>query len=225
MPQNNQVAASSFYQKHQFWLLLFAAIIIRFLPFVSIPFNWLESYFHEISHGLAALASGGKIVNIQLFPNGAGLCTTQGGSRLLTSFMGYFGAVLWGALIYLAVSRHRKVAQAVSIFIVLLLATSIIFWVRDLLTLFITGVLLTMFVYTAKSTKLNYIQKFMQLSGLLVILNALFSPFYLLDGRHIGDGATLANLTFVPEFVWIMIWGTFALYALYFLGLRNKNKI
>ena len=46
---------SSFWHKYHFFILLIAAIIIKQLPLISIPFNWLESYFHEISHGIAAI--------------------------------------------------------------------------------------------------------------------------------------------------------------------------
>ena len=55
-------------KKSYFWLLLLAAIIIHQIPIISVPFKWLESYFHEISHGLAAVATGGRIVRIELLP-------------------------------------------------------------------------------------------------------------------------------------------------------------
>ena len=105
-------------KKHQFWLFIITAIILLQIPIISVPFKWLESYFHEISHGLSALLSGGSIVKIELFPNGAGLCTTRGGSVLLISFMGYAGAILWGSLIYSIASINKKVAKNFSALII-----------------------------------------------------------------------------------------------------------
>ncbi len=93
---NTAQNSSTFWKKYHFFILFVAAIIIKQLPLVSIPFNWLESYFHEISHGLAAILTGGKVLRIQLFANGAGLCTTQGGISFVISFAGYAGATLWG---------------------------------------------------------------------------------------------------------------------------------
>ena len=232
---------TSIWHKYQFWLLLVLAIIIRQLPLVSIPFNWLESYFHEISHGIAALITGGQIVKIELFTNGAGLCTTQGGWRFLISFMGYAGATFWGASIYLLASVHKRIAQMYAVFIFVLIISSIIFWVRDLLTLFILLLLAGMFFVTIRSfsrssfskekaltspmnntpKKLFYLQKTLQLFGLLILLNSLFSPLNLLDGRHIGDGATLATLTMVPEIVWVGIWCALAIAAIYSLSKRR----
>lgn len=109
----------SLWQKHHFFILLITAILIKQLPLVSIPFNWLESYFHEISHGIAAMVTGGKILRIQLFANGAGLCTTQGGIALVVSFFGYAGATLWGWTIYKLSSSHQRVAQGFSVFVLL----------------------------------------------------------------------------------------------------------
>ncbi|WP_281558979.1 M50 family metallopeptidase [Thalassomonas sp. RHCl1] len=206
-----KASKSSFFRQYQFWLFLLAAALIRELPLVSIPFKWLETYFHEISHGIAALLSGGMIVQIELYPNGAGLCTTRGGSAFLISFFGYAGAILWGGLIYSLADKHQRIAQVFSAFLVLLLLGSMVFWVRDLLTFFILTVLLVLLVLTVKLPKLKYLQAIMKLIGAIVLLNSLFSPFYLIDGRNIGDGAALADLTLLPEILWVGIWSASAL--------------
>lgn len=193
------------------------------MPLVSIPFNWLESYFHEISHGLAAIFTGGSVLRIQLFANGAGLCTTQGGVNFIISFAGYAGATLWGWGIYKLASAHQKISQIFSLFIFVLLVSSIVFWGRDILTWFILGVLSALFLLTIKLQKIHYLQRLMQLFGLLILLNSLSSPSYLLDGRHIGDGAALASMTFIPEIIWVIIWFVIALFALYSLYRTAKK--
>ena len=63
----------------------------------------------------------------------------------------------------------------------------------------------------------------MQLFGLLILLNSLSSPSYLLDGRSLGDGAALASMTFIPELVWILIWFLLAIIALYSLYKSSKS--
>jgi hypothetical protein len=208
----------NFSPKYKFWLMLFTVIIILQLPFISIPFKWLESYFHEISHGLTALLTGGSIVQIQLFPNGAGLCTTRGGSAFFISLMGYGGAILWGSLIFYLASSHRKTAQIFSILLIGLLASSILLWVRDLLTLFIVIVLLMLVIAQLKYSSQKHLQTLLQLTGLLVLINSLMSPLYLLDGQAKGDGAALANMTFIPEIIWVVIWFSAALFATYRLS-------
>lgn len=208
----------NFRQRYQFWLMFLMAIIVLQLPVVSIPFKWLESYFHEISHGLTALLTGGSIVKIQLFPNGAGLCTTRGGSAFFISLMGYGGAILWGSLIFSLASMHRKVAHVFSILLAGLLVCSMLLWVRDLLTLIIVLVLLAMVLAQLRFSSQKYLQKLLQVTGLLVLINSLLSPLYLLDGQALGDGASLAALTFIPEIVWVALWFLTALFATYRLS-------
>ncbi len=169
------------------------------------------------------MLAGGKVVRIELFPNGAGLCTTVGGFRLLTSFSGYAGAAVWGALIYALSSFSIRFSQVVISLLLSLLVMTIIFWVRDILTLVIMLVLIALFsvkLRYAKTTMLNYGLQFI---GISILLNALFSPFYLLDGRHLGDGATLSELTFIPEFIWIIIWSSMALGLLYLVAFKRAN--
>lgn len=210
-------SSQSFWHKHQFWLFIIAGAMVRKIPYISIPFNWLESYFHEIGHGLAAIATGGKVISIQLFTNGAGLCTTQGGQAFWVTFMGYAGAIIWGTLIYTLAGQHKRLAQIFSAFIVVLLGVSLLFWARDLLTMIILVILLILVLLTLKVKQLSYLQKIIQFLGVIVLLNSLFSPLYLLDGRDLGDGAALANLTGLPELFWVVVWSGLALFAIYFL--------
>lgn len=215
---------ASFWQKYQLYFLLIAAIVIRQIPLVSIPLNWLETYFHEISHGIAALLTGGEIIRIQLFPNGSGLCTTQGGFNFIIAFCGYAGATLWGWLLFNLAKSHQRTAQIFSGFMIVFLIATIILWAHsDLLTIIIISSLAVMFVFIIKMRRLKYLQLLIKFFGLSVILNSLFSPTYLFDGRDLGDGATLSSMTLVPEVIWVLIWCALALLALYSLIKSNKS--
>ncbi|PKH89306.1 M50 family metallopeptidase [Colwellia sp. Bg11-28] len=224
MASTSHNSSASFWQKYQLYFLLVAAIIIRQIPIVSIPLNWLESYFHEISHGIAALLTGGEIMRIQLFANGAGLCTTRGGLSFIISFFGYAGATFWGWLLFKLANSHQRTAQIVSGFMIVLLLVSIIFWARDLLTIIIISSLAVMFVLTIKMRRLYTLQVLLKFFGLSILLNSLFSPTYLFDGRDLGDGAALASITMVPELVWVLLWCVLAVVALYSLIKTNKKS-
>ena len=212
----------SFYQKYQFWLFLLLAVLVHQIPFVSIPFKWLESYFHEISHGIAALISGGSIIQIQLFPNGAGLCTTRGGWNFLISFMGYAGASIWGVMIYSIATINQRASKVFSLFLLVILGTSIIFWVRDLLTLVIVGSLIVIFVLPFHLKKQKIVQPLMQLSGMLILLNSVYSPTFLFGHAQKGDSAALFSATGIPEIFWVFSWLAIALYGLYWLACRSR---
>jgi hypothetical protein len=212
-----------FMEKYRFWLILFAALILSQIPIISIPFKWLETYFHEISHGLAALITGGSIVQIQLFPNGGGRCKTLGGMSFLISFMGYSGAALWGVCIYFIASMHQRIAQILSGIIALLLLTTLVFWARDILTLIIITVLLALVLLKFKYSKLSYLQISLQITGALILLNSVKSPWYLVDGRDFGDGAALTQLTGIPEFLWVVVWFSIGVGGIVWLANMSKK--
>lgn len=220
---SNTQSTASFWQKYQLYFLLIAAILIRQIPLVSIPLNWLETYFHEISHGIAALLTGGSIIKIELFPNGSGLCTTQGGINFLITFCGYAGATFWGWLLFKLAKSHQRSAQVISGLMIALLLASIVLWARDLLTIIILSSLAVMFVFIIKMRRLKYLQLLMKFFGLSVLLNSLFSPTYLFDGRNLGDGAALSSMTMIPEVIWVVIWCALALAALYSLIKSNRS--
>ncbi|WP_246047069.1 M50 family metallopeptidase [Colwellia ponticola] len=221
---NPKILSASFWQKYQLYFLLIASIIIRQIPIASIPLNWLESYFHEISHGIAALITGGEIMRIQLFASGAGLCTTRGGLNFVISFFGYAGATLWGWLLFTLANSHQRTAQVFSGVMIVLLLASIVFWARDLLTIIIIACLAFMFVLTIKVRRLYYLQLLLKFFGVSILLNSLFSPTYLFDGRDVGDGAALASMTMLPELAWVLLWCVIAIAALYSLMKSNKRS-
>lgn len=221
MPSQSSEHSTSFFEKYRFFLVMVCAALFIEIPFISVPFKWFESYFHEISHGLAAVLTGGNIVRIQLFPNGAGLCTTQGGSRFLISFFGYAGAAIWGVLIYWFASMHQRIAQIFAICMALLLLVTLIFWSRDILTIIIISLLLCMTLLKFKWQDQRYFQLSLQFVGAVVLFNSLKSPWYLFDGRSLGDGATLASLTGIPEVIWIITWFLVGIFGLYLLAKRK----
>lgn len=230
-PESAYSSKPSFWFKYQFYILLLLAIVFRQIPIVSIPFNWLETYFHEISHGIAALLTGGQIISIELFTNGGGLCTTQGGISFVITFFGYAGATLWGWAIYKLAGAHQRIAQLFSFCIAILVIFSTVLWAKNLLTIFIFSVLAVIFIFVSylflkNKGQMKLLQSLVQFFGLVVLLNSLISPFYLLDGRSLGDGATLASSTFLPEIVWVSIWFVFALLVIYSLsGLKGQYKV
>jgi hypothetical protein len=80
-----------------------------------------------------------------------------------------------------------------------------------------------MFVLLIKLRRLYYLQILLKFFGLSILLNSLFSPTYLFDGRELGDGAALASMTLLPEFFWVMLWCLIAVFALYSLIKKNKK--
>lgn len=102
-----------------------------------LPIKLMTVFFHELSHGLAAILTGGRIVKIDLNFNQGGVCYHQGGWFLIVASAGYLGSLLWGSGIFLASlikGISRKVFQAIA---VILLITTLL-WIRNFQAIIIT---------------------------------------------------------------------------------------
>ncbi|MEJ2608521.1 MAG: M50 family metallopeptidase [Candidatus Thiodiazotropha sp.] len=204
--------------KYSFFILTALAFLISAIPIIHYPFGWFETFFHELSHGMAALVTGGSVHRIELNIDGSGLCTTSGGMEFLILLAGYTGSALWGSLIYLSVSlgkaRYSKQISAILTLVVLLVA---LLWARDLITIAILFIMTAIFAMAYRYGSRNLTRLFIEFIALYVVLNAIRSPLYLLDGRDIGDGAALSQMTHIPEIFWVVAWCLIACGCLYFL--------
>lgn len=212
--------------KQRLLFFIIAAFIIDYIPFLNLPFQWSQTFFHEISHGLSAVLTGGKIHGISLSFDGSGLCTTSGGIHFVVAFCGYAGSAIWGMLIYRCAGAlspaNTKIMAAI---MVAMLAITVVLWARDVSTLIILAVLLVTYSLPLIKSLWMSISAFIQLVGVYVLLESIRSPLYLLDGRDLGDGATLAQLTWIPEIVWVGLWFGLALSCLSLLWRSTKKTI
>ncbi len=97
----------------QLFALLALALFMWDWP-VMLPLKLMVVFFHELSHGAAAILTGGEILRLSVSPNEGGLAVTQGGSRFLILSAGYLGSLLCGVALLLAAlwSRADKAVVA-----------------------------------------------------------------------------------------------------------------
>ena len=188
------------------------------LPLIKLPLRWLETFFHEMSHGLAALITFGRPLKLEISWNGAGMMTSRGGWRIPTLLAGYMGASLWGLIIYLAgyyLAQGSAVILIATLFVFIIVAT--LLFVRDVVTLFIMALLAGFFYIPLQFTHLEFFPDLLRFIGLGVGFNALKSPLDLIDGQLVGDGADLQRITFIPEGVWILFWFIFGIVSIIYM--------
>ena len=217
-------------QKLIFITLVLCAIGLHYVPILHLPFEWLETYFHEISHGLMAIMTGGRIDHIELSFDGSGLCYSAGGIRWLVTFSGYAGAVLWGYLLYISsTSLSARFSYILSWGIAILIGISALLWVRDLTSLMIISLVIGLFILSAKLRDFTLSQQILQLSAIYVMLSATRAPLFLLHAsvdKNAGDGARLAQYTGLPELIWVLIWLGLAVTGLFMAwSYQTKNLV
>ncbi len=130
-------------QEEQVGRLVLAALLVLFIPslplgnFIMYPFVILSTWFHEMGHGLTALALGFGFEKLELLPDGSGVATTSapvdvsGFAKALIAAGGPLGPAIVGSLLILA-SANQRVWRPTLIAFAGIIALSTLIWVRTL---------------------------------------------------------------------------------------------
>jgi hypothetical protein len=199
-------------------LLIGLSFLVDAIPYVNRPFKWIETFFHELSHGLMCIFTLGSMHRIQINWDGSGHCETRGGFMIFILLAGYIGATVWGLFIFLGgwfldVDGNNLFLWGV----IGLLGIVTLFWVRHLITLLIMIIMGVIFYTPTLFHNFEHLHYIVEFIGIHTMVNALHAPLHLIDGKHEGDGAMLADRLLLPEGVWIVLWIAIALTALFWL--------
>ncbi|MGD1912725.1 MAG: M50 family metallopeptidase [Rivularia sp. (in: cyanobacteria)] len=125
------------------WWLIGAAVAtillwqIQYGDYILYPFSILATWFHEISHGLAAILLGGNFEQLQISADGSGFAIYSGKlflgpiGRALVAAAGPMGPPIAGAILILA-SRSFKTASISLKILGGFLLFSVLIWVRSI---------------------------------------------------------------------------------------------
>ena len=204
-------------------LAFLVAAALTWLPWISwlaYPFRLLVTLVHELSHGLAALATGGYFRNFVVFSDGSGLAYTAGGWRWVVVPAGYLGAAAFGALLILLGTSLRASRWALGGLGVLMALLSLRYGLPSLasehalagLLAATTGTLLGgIFLTLALRASGSWILFTIHLLALMTGLNA-FSDLRTLIGLSASptvlatDARSMADLTHLPAAFWAVFW-------------------
>ncbi len=204
-------------------LLAVAAYLLWSTPVVW-PLKIFVVFLHELSHGLAALVTGGSIQRIELSPAEGGLCVTAGGSRFLVLSAGYLGSLLWGALLLVAAVRSRRDRTMVAAIGLVVLAVTLL-WVRTLFG-FVWGLLAgAALLLVARYLPDAASDLVLKTLGVVSVLYAVWDIGSDTLARSVpsSDASALARLTGIPGVVWGVLWVALSV-AVILLALRAAGR-
>lgn len=172
------------------------------------PLRILVTFFHEISHALAAWLTGGEVESMQVMANEGGLAWTRGGNRFVTAFAGYFGSVLFGGLLLVVAARARREKLTAVVLGAFLMIISL--WlVRPFVSFGFFFGLTTGALLIASGAYLDAVVNDFVLRAIgLTACFSVFQDFRILwqsSGGH-SDASALAQITGAPEALWIVLW-------------------
>jgi hypothetical protein len=179
----------------------YIALWLLWTTWLVFPLKIFVVLLHEISHGFAAIITGGTVERIVLHANEGGATYTLGGNTFLILSAGYLGSLLWGLLlIELAGARPRLARSALGILAGAVLIVAALF-VRNAFGFIFTALFGATLFFAARRLSPRGV-------AVVLLVLGLTSAFYaLLDIRSdilvrpnvASDARMLANLTGVPH--------------------------
>jgi hypothetical protein len=207
-------------------LLILSAVAIVFWDTVIIyPIKLFVVFLHELSHGIAAIVTGGKIVKFEITYLIGGTCYTIGGNSFIIASAGYLGSILLGGLLLLRASKSKDSRIiGISLSIIILLITLV--YVRNQFGFFFgisfTVLLLLLSLFLPKKI-FELVLKFIGIVSCLYVLVDIKEDLFTLDYRG-SDADYLQSITGIPAIVWGVLWGIIAIIAfLYFIKKSIKS--
>jgi hypothetical protein len=173
------------------------------------PLRVFVVLLHEVSHGLAAVLTGGRIVSIELSPLEGGLCTTAGGWPFVIVSAGYLGSALLGALFLVVGFRGRPRAHRG--------ATAILGVALVLLTLVYVRSAFGFAYGLAAGALLLAVARWLPEGAsslvlrLIGVTSLLYAPWDIVSDLVLrsvpaSDASALARMTGVPALAWGLLW-------------------
>jgi hypothetical protein len=196
---------------------LFTVAVVFWNTFALTPVKSLVVLFHELSHGLAAVATGGRITKIELSAHFGGICYFTGGWSLLTLPAGYLGSMLWGALLLL-VGRSPEASRPAAGVLGFFLLGMTLLYVRTPLGILVGlswGLALIVLARRTSGALTALVLEFVGISSMLYAILDIKED--LIDRTvAISDAARFAQIYGGPPVLWGVIWIGIALVATFF---------
>ena len=207
-------------------LLIFIGIALLWHTVVMYPLKIFVVFMHEVSHGIAAMATGGSIVKIEINQHEGGLALTRGGSRFWTLSAGYLGSLLWGGVILLLAARTRF-GKVVSVFIGIGMVAITIGFGSDMFTYLFGigfGVVLILWGLFLPDVVNDWILRIIGVTSCLYAILDIKSD--VLDRSHLlSDARMLSEVTPLPTMFWGILWIVIAIgLTLWFLYIAGKSS-
>ena len=188
-------------------LALGVAAVLLWDTVVAYPFRVFVVLLHEISHGLAAVLTGGRIVSIGLSVDEGGVCVTQGGWRFVVPSAGYLGSLLFGALFLLLGGKRRRAPGVIGLIGLFTLGVTLVY-VRTLFGFAYGLAAAAAFILVAARMQPAVSEMLLAAVGVMSCLYAVLdiASDVLLRSVPSSDAAALAGLTGIPAVVWGVLW-------------------
>ncbi|MEE4316620.1 MAG: M50 family metallopeptidase [Erythrobacter sp.] len=207
-------------QAEQAGRLVLAGLVVVLLPalpfgnYLIYPFVILTTWFHEMGHGLSALAMGQEFRQLMIFASGSGVAESRvapdaGGLTFAAiAAGGPLAPCLAGALLIIA-SAHPRLWRPVLWGVAGAIIASVIIWVRSAVgfaVLPLVAACLALVAWRAGPALTRFTLQFLGVLAAMSMLrdfHYLFTENAVIGGREVlSDTGQIAAVTGLPHWLW-----------------------
>jgi hypothetical protein len=186
--------------------LLLAGLVVVMLPalpfgtYLSYPFAILTTWFHEMGHGLTAMALGQRFEQLMIFANGSGVAQSQvdaDASPFVLAAIAAGGPLapsVVGSLLILA-SAHQRLWRPALWLAVAAIFGSVIIWVRSVVGYSVLPLVAALLAFIAWRASPAFTRFTLQFLGVLAAMSMLRDANYLLTERAVIEGQAMLSDT------------------------------
>ncbi len=200
------------------YLIILLGLITYFWEYpILYPLKLLVVFFHESSHALATVLTGGEVKEFVINHEQGGHVISKGGNRFIILSSGYLGSLLWGLMIYIASVQtlYDKVLMGclgVSIILItVLLSSSSFSWLFGLTS----GMGMLVIARFLDNSYNDFLLRLLGLTSMLYVPLDIYSDT--IFRAHLkSDAYMLAEYTGGSTILWGSLWLIISLIAIYF---------
>ena len=209
-------AALQMFKGHWQLMLITALVFILWQTPLVLPLKIFVIFLHELSHGLAAVLTGGRIEAISLSAQQGGHAITRGGNGFLILSAGYIGSLLLGAGLLVVALRTNADRLMVAICGIVMLTVTVLY-IRDLFPLVfccLTGGMLLIIAGQLPDTLNDMVLRIIGLTSLIYVPYDIFDDTIARSGLR-SDAYMLAEQYGGPTIFWGGLWLAISLLVIY----------
>jgi hypothetical protein len=207
-------------QAEQVGRLILAVVVVLALPslplgtYLSYPFVILTTWFHEMGHGMTALALGQDFEQLQIFADGSGVAQSRivadlsAPARAAIAAGGPLAPCFVGSALILA-SAHERLWRPALWAMAAALFASVIIYVRSPVGFFVLPLVaagIGLMAWRGPRALTRFTLQFLGVLGAMSMLrdfNYLFTESAIVGGRRmLSDTGQIEAALFLPHWVW-----------------------
>ncbi len=211
-------------------IIVIAAAFFLWNSIILFPLKLIPVIFHEMAHVIAALATGGYQISVQITNDLGGITSSKASNEIVVLTAGYAGSVIFGSAIYYSALKPKILRPASAAISVLFLAFGLIFIKNEfgIIASLSIALFFGAIFFIKNQTVLTLILKIIALINISYVINDVIYDTFLSTNIY-SDAVRLEQITGFNDWLWGALWIAVALIALLLimknmLNYRTKKK-